>query len=149
MSIKYEFHINPPQKGEAITRYHPRMISSGTVDSKGIAESLHAQSTLSTGDVQAVLSMLGKEIVHQLSYNNRVHINGIGYFYLSLETKEIESDHEVRAESIKVKKLVLEADDEMKENLNKITIRRSEEKNHSEAISDEDKGQTFRRKKSF
>jgi predicted histone-like DNA-binding protein len=132
MGLLYDFYQNPPEEGsDKKPKLHARVVTLGTIDSDEIAKEIHEMCTLTTGEVQAALSMFAEQLLHHLSYSQRVHWKGIGYFELALSCPPVSSTKEIRAESIHPKTLVLRPEQELKKKIEHIPLMRTPEKRHS------------------
>jgi predicted histone-like DNA-binding protein len=137
MGYKYDFYRSPvPKSSNRKETYHARVVSSGTVDAREIAERIHSASSATVGDVLLVMDQLVEQIIFQLSRGMRVSIPGLGVFELTLENRPVASPREIRSESIRVKSVILRPDRNMKSALSKFTAVRTEVKNHSRTVSD-------------
>ena len=137
MAVKFDFYENPaPKESKKKTRYHARVISYGTVDSEQLAQIIHSRCTLNVSDVKAVLVSLGELAAEKLSEGHRVHIEGLGYFQMTLECPEIRSADEIHAQSVAFKSVAFRAEQELKDRLASTDFERSKTKRHSQAYSD-------------
>jgi len=132
MGLEYDFYPNPLPKGsKRKPRLHARVVTKGTTDTEQLARIIHDQSTLTTGDVKAVLDSLSDLLIRELSYSRRVHIKGLGYFHLTLECPPVKTDKDIRAESIRVRTIVFRAEEPMKEKVRNMPLKRVARKNKS------------------
>ena len=130
MELFYDFYENPP-KGNSKPRLHARIISAGTVDSDVLAKEIHEKSTLTTGDVKATLAMLQIEMANLLKSGYRVHLDGIGYFELTLSCPPVYTTKDVRAESIHPKSVSFRPEKSFLQEFKALRPVRSKEKRHS------------------
>ena len=137
MGIKYDLYRNPVKKGkENEERYHARVVSERIVDMKEMMENIHARCTLTSEDMLPTLNAFKAEIVKQLKNGNRVHIDGLGYFRLSLKTHEIRTLKNVSSESIHFKSIVFQAEKSVIKEFGDITFSHSQKGTHSDEQSD-------------
>ena len=87
MAIEFEYYENPGVSGEKSGKYHPRVVTLRTVSTDEIAESIQEGSSLTVGDVRAVLERLSSKIAYHLGSSERVHLQGIGYFPVYTESR--------------------------------------------------------------
>jgi predicted histone-like DNA-binding protein len=93
MPIKFDIYPNPtPKKEGSKQMYHARVIAGGVASEKTITSEINKASSLTPGDVMAVLTELRSSIITHLRDGKRVHLPGIGYFELAIESPQIESD---------------------------------------------------------
>ena len=142
MAIKYDFYRTPPARGEgedAKEKYYARVVGGKTVEMDTIVPHIQQRCTLAKGDVTAVVDELGVEIVNQLCEGNHVYLPGIGYFSLSLSAPQDASPDVTHSQQIHVKKIEFRADQQLKEAVKeKANFKRSQVKNHSTMLSDEE-----------
>jgi predicted histone-like DNA-binding protein len=139
MGLFYDFYQNPPKKdSDKKPRLHARVVTSGTIDSDEIAKEIHEMSTLTTGEVQAALSLFAEQLLYHLSHSQRVHWKGIGFFELALACPPVSSTKEIRAESIHPKTIILRAEQELKKKVKHLPLTRTPEKRHSNRYSETD-----------
>ncbi len=137
MGLNYDFYKNPsPKDRPRKKRLHARVVPSGTIDTDAIANMIHETSTMSTGDVKGVLTALTELMKRELSDGYRIHLEGLGYFQLTLSCPPVRTPKEIRAESIRAKSVVYRADAKMKKHFKAIRCTRVREKYHSQEYSD-------------
>lgn len=137
MGIKYDLYRNPVKKGkENEERYHARVVSERIVDMKEMMDNIHARCTLTSEDMLPTLNAFKAEIVKQLKSGNRVHIDGLGYFRLSLKVPEIRTPENVSSEAIHFKKIVFQAEKSVIKEFGDITFSRSQKGTHSDEQND-------------
>lgn len=137
MSLEYDFYQNPIPKGSnRKPRLHARVVTNGTVNTEQLANMIHSRSTLTPGEVKAVLDSLSSVLIMELSYGKRVHMEGLGYFQLTLECPPVKTEKEIRAESIKVRSVVFRAEEKLKKKARRIKVQRVRFKNKSLKYSD-------------
>jgi len=137
MGVKYDFYQNPIPKGSnRKPRLHARVVTNGTTTTDQLAEIIHDRSTLTVGEVKAVLDSLSDLLLHELAYSRRVHMEGLGYFQLVLECPPIKTEKEIRAESIKVRTIVFRAEEKLKKKARGLRVERVRCKNKSKKYSD-------------
>ena len=139
MSIHYDFYRNPSKKEDkdnAELSYHARVVGSQTIELDEIANHISHRSTLTKGDIQAVISELSDEIAHILCAGNRVAIPEIGYFSLSLSAPKDTQPKQTRAQSLQIKHIEFRAGQQLKNKvMAQATFERTKEKRHSAVLS--------------
>ncbi len=137
MSLQYDFYANPPSGGSnRKPRLHARVRTFGTTSTQMLAQVIKETTSLSTADVKAAIDALAEAMAFELTSGRRVHLDGLGYFSLTLSCPPIHSPKEVRAESVKVKNIVFRPDEEWKDRVRSAQLVRTREKNHSVRYSD-------------
>lgn len=137
MSVKYDLYETPSPEGAGKkVKLHARVKTSETVTTKKIAQRIQKGSALTEGSIISVLSALRGAIVDVLKDGHRVHIEGLGYFHMTLQCPEVSSAKEIRAESIKFKSIAFRPEKELKNEFKSTDFVRAEVKNHSQECSD-------------
>lgn len=138
MGIKYDLYKNPSaSKGRG--KMHARVISPQTTDTAALIKQIEYASSLTEGDVTSALSSLVRIMRDELEQGNRVHLKGLGYFYLTLRCPPVDSPKKIRAESIKVKTLAFRPEITLRKHLaGTAGLQRVSLKNHSQILSDVD-----------
>ena len=137
MAIEFEFYQSPHTFGEKTKKYYPKVVNYRTVTTQELAEEIHSGSTLTTADIRATIDALSYQIAQHLSESERVHVEGIGFFEVSLQCPETENPKETRAGKVKFKSVNFRADKALKERMHKAQTIRSKRKVHSSAFSPE------------
>ena len=139
MPVNYDFYKNPKlaDKDEK-THLHARVVPKGTVSSDDLAEEIHDRSTLSTADITATLVALADITAEKLRDGQRVYIKGIGYLQMTLQCPPVESESEIRAESVRFKSVAFRPDSQLKERLSTTHFVRQADKSHSKNYSTEE-----------
>ena len=139
MSIQFDFYNTPSPEGivhEKEASYHARVVAKQTIDTEDIVRRIQERSTLSKGDIMAVLSELRDVVKQGLLDGNNVQLNGIGVYSLTLEAPKDASPKKTHAQSIAVKRIDFRADRKLrKEIMSEAHFERSSTKNHSAHIS--------------
>lgn len=87
--------------------YYPQAIVQGKpVETETLAKDLAKISTVSNSDVQAVLGDIAGVMHTRMSMGKSVHINGLGYFRYTLDTKGVQNladfDFEKQVQAVRV-----------------------------------------------
>ena len=85
MAIKFDLFENPVKEGISSPKLHAKVITKDVVTTREIREAIHKKCTASPADVAAVITALNDELYEKLSDGYAVHLEGIGYFSLSLK----------------------------------------------------------------
>jgi len=137
MALHYDLYENPLPDGKRRKRLHARVVTQGTTSTDDLIYLIHNRCSLTPGDVKAALSELADVMEHELSYGRRVHLEGLGYFQLTLEMPPVREAKDIRGGSIHVKSIAFRPEVEFKERFQSLDLRRVREKNHSSACSEE------------
>ena len=139
MAILFDFYHSPSteENGEETKeKFHARVVGGQTFDLDDIVEHIHQRSTLSPGDIKAVLCELGTEFKHIFSNGNQLSLPDIGNFYMTLQAPKDADPKNTHAQNIQVKRIEFRADRKLVEAVrNKAVFERSREKKHSAHIS--------------
>ncbi len=135
MGLNYDFYKNPLVKGEKKQKLHARVVPTGTLETDAIAQLIHDTTSMSTGDVKGILTALTELMSKEMGYGYRIHLEGLGFFQLTLSCPPISNPKEIRAESIRVKSIVYRPDAEMKRKFKATRCTRIREKRHSKNYS--------------
>ena len=137
MSARYDFYKNPPSaKAPDTVQLHPRIVPYHTVTPAALEQAIQDRCTATSADVKAVLESLHCVMVQELKMGNRIHIDGIGYFQMTLEAEPISSKKEIRAESVHFKSVAFKPEARLKKSLKGVRLERNHLKAHSKEISD-------------
>ncbi len=131
MGLPYDFYENPPRKDSNKKRLHARVVPAGTMGMDEITRFIESSSSLTSGDVKATLTSLVDLMVRELSYGWRIHLEGLGYFELTLSCPSVRSPKEIRAESIHIKSIIFRPEAELKKKFKTVPVERVRRKNHS------------------
>lgn len=83
-NIKFSVHRNPLKDSEGNDTYQVRHETSGTVGKEYFLRHLRDCNTFRPELMEAALTVLQREIINQLTDNLRLHLEGMGTFYLKL-----------------------------------------------------------------
>ena len=105
MAIKYEIHYLPNAGGNEETRRFAHIFEQTAMTDKQMISRIARHSSLSEGDVAAVLMQLRDIIEDDLQEGRRINIPEIGYLSLSvdLDMDELKPDNKVRADYVSVR----------------------------------------------
>ena len=85
MAILYDWYENPKPDSQGETTLHPRPCFNGSISTATLVEYIRERCTLTPGDIKAVLMELNEVVGAQLREGRRVHIEGLGYLFPTLE----------------------------------------------------------------
>ena len=124
MPLKYKLiQKRNPQDKDAPTKTYALAVHEDTFNLKQIAREVAGRSTTaSAGDVFAVIIELIAVIKEHLERSDRVVIDGIGSFELSLKSEGAESEEKFYATLIQLVRMLYKPDMEMKDFLNTIKL---------------------------
>ncbi|MGL5273117.1 MAG: HU family DNA-binding protein [Phocaeicola sp.] len=135
MAIQFDFYETPsPNKSEK-KQYHPRVVSSNTLEPEEILKEINHRCSLTDGDVKSCLAELSHSIVQGLKSGRSVHLEGVGYFSITLESTAPETTPTTRVEHIKVKGISFRPENKLKKELATSELKRAEVKKHAARLS--------------
>ena len=85
MAVQFEFYKNPVQREEEETNYHPRVVNFQHVTTRRLAAEIHSATTFGKAEVEAMLMELSRCMGNHLREGQRVHLDGVGYFQITLQ----------------------------------------------------------------
>lgn len=136
MSVKYDLYATPSPDGKSKkVKLHARIKTTHTVGTEKIAKKIQSKCSLTEGDVKAVLSAIKSSIIDILKDGDRVHIEGLGYFQMTLQCPPISANQGVRAESVSFKSISFRPEKELKKEFINTHFVRADVKNHSQDCS--------------
>lgn len=139
MGLIYDFYQNPtPKESSDAATKHARVVTSETVNTQELAAVIADRSTINAGEVKGMLDLLSDVLVYELSQSRRVHIDGLGYFRLSLSCPSIVSEKEIRSESIHVRSVVFRPEQRLKAKVQQFKMERLNKRNRREKRTNEE-----------
>lgn len=137
MAIKFEFYRTPNTAGTSKKRYYARVVNFRHVDTDTLAHNIQHRCTLTVADIRAVLVSLGEELAWHLKDGERVHVEGLGYFQVTLKCPETKTPKETRSKDVKIRTIRFRPDKYLLERMSNVEMERSDVRPHSSKCSDE------------
>lgn len=137
--IEYDLYKSPPRKirGKEVTRLHARVANTRTISMLGQGEGIQRATSLTRTDVLAVMSEIGERFLEALRDGHRVHLEGVGYFQMTLTCPpDVKERNDVRAESIHFKSIAYTLEKNLRKHLRSVKFIRSERGEHTLELSD-------------
>ena len=138
MAVQFEFYKNPVQGEEEETNYHPRVVNFQHVTTRRLAAEIHSATTFGKAEVEAMLMELSRCMGNHLREGQRVHLDGVGYFQITLQATEPIHSMAAHADKVKFKSVSFLADKDLKSELVGMHAQRSKYKPHSATLSQEE-----------
>lgn len=137
MAIHYDFYPNSGIADEG--QWHVRALEGETVEAPTLFERIEQRSTLTQADMKGALSALVAGIAEALKDGNRVHLEGLGHFSVSIKGKVVTTeDGALRLDKAGVRSILFRPDRSFLQRLSTADfIRNSKQGRHSPAVSDE------------
>lgn len=86
--IKFSVHRNPQKDAEGNSTYHVRHEARGTLSLRYLQDHLQYHQRMLPEQLQSAFIVFEEELLHQLTDNYRLHIEGLGIFFLKLGFRE-------------------------------------------------------------
>ena len=103
MAIQFELYKTPhPKDEEGKETYHARVVNFQHIDTDYLAKEIQIATSLTQGDVKSVLDSLSHFMGDRLREGESVHLDGIGYFQIKLNSKEPITSPKLKANQIKL-----------------------------------------------
>lgn len=140
MAIQFELYKTPhPKDEENKETYHARVVNFQHIDTDYLAKEIQIATSLTEGDVKSVLDSLSHFMGDRLREGESVHLDGIGYFQIKLNSKEPITSPKLKANQIKLKaNISFKADAKLKRSVSVVHLERSKVKPHSASRSNEE-----------
>ena len=140
MAIQFELYKTPHPKDEEDKEvYHARVVNFQHVDTDYLAREIQTATSLTEGDVKSVLESLSHFMGDRLRDGQSVHLDGIGYFQIKLNSKEPITSPKLKANQIKLKaNISFKADAKLKRSVSVVHVERSKLKSHSVSRSNDE-----------
>ena len=141
MTILFDWLETPGTNAEGKRTLHARPCFNGTSNTKTIAKRIQARSSLTAGDIIAVLSELNDVIGEELQNGRQVHINGLGYFAPTLGVEgEVTEDMklQIRNRKVRFKSVSFRPDKELRASIGTPKLKQTRWEAHSQAHTPEE-----------
>lgn len=138
MKVQFEFAPIPqPQSKETKLRYYPRVVNRHLVKTREISAEIQHACSLTEIDVNAVLDALSRSLSNYLRQGNRVHLQGIGFFDVTLTCPETRDPKKMRPSQVTYKGVNFRPDKDLKSRIADLTAERGKVRNNrSASLSD-------------
>lgn len=138
MAVQFEFYETPtPDDEHGEKKYHARVVSYSTAETETIIHDIHSACTLTPGDIKACLAELSRALVDRLKGGERVHLEGLGYFQVTLQCDSNDTNPQTRSNHVHYKTVKFHPDMELNAEMRKLSIERSDVRYHSNHVSKE------------
>lgn len=144
MAIIYDWFENPKRSTDEETTLHVRPCFNGTVSTKSVVRKIQQHSSLTSGDVVAVLTELSQIVGEELQEGRQVHIDGLGYFTPALTVEgRITPEMPLRERNRKVrfKGVNFRMDKQLRQQIGPIKISRTSWETHSQTSTADEREQ--------
>ena len=140
MAIQFELYKSPnPKDEEDKELYHARVVNFQHIDTDYLAKEIQQATSLTEGDVKAVLESLSHFMGSRLREGERVHLDGIGYFRVSLTTTErVVAATKRKLTKVKMAGVKFRADQKLKNEIGTIKAKVLKANEHSAKLTDKE-----------
>ena len=137
MAIQFEFYKAPrPKDEEDKELYYARVVNFQHIDTNYLAREIQLATSLTEGDVKAVLESLSHFMGDRLRDGERVHLDGIGYFQVKLNSLAPITSPKLKANQIQLKANIgFTPDKKLKSSMSVVHMERTKLKIHSAQLS--------------
>ncbi len=125
MSIQYKMRKKIDNLSDAETKkngLYPVVIRKKTVSLNELVKIAAESGRMSEFELEMALKIVLKTIEKELLKSNHVNLDGFGTFSLGASSRNVESDKEIRAESISVKKVTFKTSPILLSSMKKATF---------------------------
>ena len=114
------------------------MITKDVVTTREIREAIRRKCTVSPADVAAVITALNDELYENLSNGYAVHLEGIGYFSLSLKCAPDINPKYIKDDDVQVRSIKFTPDKDLIDRFQSVCLERKvDEAHHSTKLDEE------------
>lgn len=139
MEIEYDLYENPGNEGNGSQKLHAKVVTKDVITTKNLREYITMKCTATPADVVAVLTALSDELYNALSDGYSVHIDGLGYFSLSLGCNSEAGSKNKADVDVWVRGIKFVPEKELLEKFETANLQRVTDKSrHSEKMTDEE-----------
>ena len=125
MSILYKMGTLPPRSGENLKYLYPVPVIRGTKTLDDWAQEATMSGTLSPADVAAAMKSLESFVIKSLRGGYQVTLDGLGTLSVTLASRKVTDEKEIRSHSIDVKTVNFRCSKTLVTNLKGATIERA------------------------
>ena len=138
MAIKFDLFENPVKEGVSAPKLHAKVITKDVVTTREIREAIRRKCTVSPADVAAVITALNDELYENLSNGYAVHLEGIGYFSLSLKCAPDINPKYIKDDDVQVRSIKFTPDKDLIDRFQSVYLDRKVDEAHHSAKLDEE-----------
>lgn len=138
MAIKFDLFENPVKEGVSVPKLHAKVITKDVVTTREIREAIRKKCTASPADVAAVITALNDELYENLSNGYAVHLEGIGYFSLSLKCAPDINPKYIKDDDVQVRSIKFTPDKDLIDRFHSVYLERKVDEAHHSAKLDEE-----------
>ena len=139
MAIKFDLFENPVKEGFSVPKVHAKVVTKDVVTTREIREAIRRKCTVSPADVAAVITALNDELYENLSNGYAVHLEGIGYFSLSLKCAPDINTKYIKDDDVQVRSIKFTPDKDLIDRFQSVYLERKvDEAHHSTKLDEEE-----------
>lgn len=140
MAILFDWYENPDSydKSPEEKTLHPRLRLNGSTSTDNLRRDIQARCSLTETDVSAVLDALSHAVGRELAEGRQVHLDGIGYFRISLTTTEaVLPSTKRKLTKVKMGGVKFRADQKLRNQIGAIKAKALNANEHSSKLTNE------------
>ncbi len=119
-------------------KWYPRVVNSGTVETNEMMQRIEKSTTLTMADLKGALSAFVSQIVQHLEDGERVHIEGLGHFSLSIDGDVAQTESgKLRLKNAAVRSVNFRPEPELLRRLGRATFTSKGHRGHHSSAVDE------------
>ena len=101
MAVMYRLRKSTNENNTSYNKWYAHPVINGTMETEDLAEIMQRNCTVKRSDILAVLTELAEVMTEALQNSNRVRLNGIGTFKMSMSSEGVENVEDFNATKIK------------------------------------------------
>lgn len=105
IKIRFSVHKNPLKDKQGRTTYQVRQDTRGTINTAGLEAELARHQLQNNFTLNGAVDWIQKQMISQMNFNHRVHLDGLGTFSLKIGLKPV-----IDEDGTKHKRIVTEPD---------------------------------------
>ena len=150
MAIKFDLFENPVKEGVSAPKLHAKVITKDVVTTREIREAIRKKCTASPADVAAVITALNDELYENLSNGYAVHLEGIGYFSLSLKCAPDINPKYIKDDDVQVRSIKFTPDKDLIDRFQSVYLERKlDEEEVKQKLAEYFKNHSFLQRRDF
>ncbi|WP_455673178.1 HU family DNA-binding protein [Phocaeicola sp.] len=105
MAVYFDFYETPDAPGTEKEEkdYHVRLVGNRTIETEELTKKIQKVCTLTKADVKAAMAALSSFLVEHLGAGERVHLEGVGYFQITLKCAETHNPKKTHSQNVHFK----------------------------------------------
>lgn len=135
---KYDIQKNPQLTEAEKVSYSVRLVPSGKLTTRELAERIAGMCTISVPDLVGTLTALSQIFTKELANGRIIQLDGIGSFRIGIHAPSAEEPTAIRANDIEVRKIIFTPERKMISSLKRTKFERTDGSTMSANLTDEE-----------